>query len=137
MAGHLIKHGPLPDQILCSTAIRARQTLAPLQQVLTPLPPISLEKGLYLASEDALLERLRDLPTAVERVLLIGHNDGIGELATGLAGRGRRSALATLREKYPTGAMAALVAPIDRWSDLELGAAELLAFVRPRDLATS
>ena len=137
MAEHLIKHGPLPDQILCSTAIRARQTLAPLQQVLAPLPPISLEKGLYLASEGALLERLRDLPTAVERVLLIGHNDGIGELATGLAGRGRRSALATLREKYPTGAMAALAAPIDRWSDLELGTAELLAFVRPRDLSAS
>ena len=116
---------------------KSRQTLAPLQQVLAPLPPISLEKGLYLASEGALLERLRDLPTAVERVLLIGHNDGIGELATGLAGRGRRSALATLREKYPTGAMAALAAPIDRWSDLELGTAELLAFVRPRDLSTS
>jgi phosphohistidine phosphatase len=96
-----------------------------------------MEKGLYLASEDALLDRLRDLPAAVERVMLIGHNDGIGELAADLAGRGRRSALATLREKYPTGAMAALVAPIDRWSDLELGAAELLAFVRPRDLATS
>lgn len=136
MAEHLLKHGPLPDQILCSTAIRARQTLAPLQQLLTPQPPVSLERGLYLASEDALLARLRDLPAAVERVLLIGHNDGIGLFAAGLAGRGRASALAKLREKYPTGALAALAVPIDQWPDLELGAGELQAFVRPRDLAT-
>ena len=127
MAGHLIKHGPLPDQILCSTAIRARQTLAPLQQVLTPLPPISLEKGLYLASEDALLDRLRDLPAAVERVMLIGHNDGIWHLAEVLAGGGKAEALTALADKYPTGTLAVLQAPIDRWSDLAAGAAELRA----------
>jgi phosphohistidine phosphatase len=84
-----------------------------------------------------LLNRLRDLPPTVDRVLLVGHNDGIGELAAGLAGRGRRSALGMLREKYPTGALAALVAPIDRWPDLAFGAAELITFVRPRDLLTS
>ena len=58
MAEHLIKHGPLPDQILCSTAIRARQTLAPLQQVLAPLPPISLEKGLYQIGRASCRERV-------------------------------------------------------------------------------
>lgn len=137
MAEHLVKYGPLPDQILCSTAIRARQTLAPLEELLVPLPPISLEKGLYLASDDALLDRMRDLPATVESVLLVGHNDGIGEFAAALAGRGRASALAAIREKYPTGALAILAAPIERWPDLALGSAELLAFVRPRQLAGS
>lgn len=137
MAEHLVKCGPLPDQIVCSTAIRARQTLAPLEELLAPLPPISLEKGLYLASEDTLLDRVRRLPAKAERVLLVGHNDGIGEFAADLAGRGRASALAAIREKYPTGALAILAVPIERWSDLALGSGELLTFVRPRDLAVS
>lgn len=137
MAEYLVKQGPLPDQILCSTAIRARQTLAPLVELLASVPPISLEKGLYLASEDALMARARDLPPEVGSVLLVGHNDGLGEFAAGLAGRGKATALAAVREKYPTGALSVLAAPIERWSDLAFGAAELQAFVRPRDLVTS
>ena len=88
IAEYLVNQGPLPDQILCSTATRARQTLAPLVELMAAVPPISLEKGLYLASEDALLDRVRELPAEVSIVLLIGHNEGIGEFAVGLAGRG-------------------------------------------------
>lgn len=134
LAEHLVKQGPLPDQILCSTATRARQTLAPLVELLASVPPISLEKGLYLAPEAALMARLRDLPPEVGTVLLVGHNDGIGEFAAGLAGHGKATTLAALREKYPTGALSVLTAPVQRWPDLAFGAAELRAFVRPRDL---
>ena len=56
---HLAAQPLRPDLILCSTATRTRQTLAPLAAVWSPAPPISLERGLYLASEDALLGRLR------------------------------------------------------------------------------
>jgi phosphohistidine phosphatase len=72
-----------------------------------------------------------DVPT----VLLIGHNDGIGQLAAELADNGPSEALSALREKYPTGALAVLRVPDGPWSDLKVGAARLLAFVRPRDLA--
>jgi phosphohistidine phosphatase len=137
MAEYLVAQGPQPDLILCSTAVRARQTLAPLVDLLTPAPPISLEKGLYLASEDVLLARLRDLPPEVGTVLLIGHNDGIWQLAEVLAGHGKTNSLAALREKYPTGTLACLAAPTPRWPDLAVGSAELLAFVRPRDLMAS
>jgi phosphohistidine phosphatase len=135
MAVHLSKTGLRLDLILCSTAMRTRQTLAPLVKALdVPAPPISLEKDLYLASEDALLGRLRALPEDVETVLLIGHNDGIGQLADALAARGPEPALSQLREKYPTGTLATLRFANGRWSDLHPGACELLAFVRPRDL---
>ena len=49
----------------------------------------------------------------------------------------RPSALAALREKYPTGALAVLRVPDGPWSDLEVGSAKLLEFVRPRDLAVT
>ena len=138
MADHIARQGHRPDLILCSTAVRTRQTLAPLlKQLGGPAPPISLENGLYLASEDALLARLQAVASDLPTVLLIGHNDGIGRLAADLAGKGPSDALAALREKYPTGALAVLHVPDGPWSDLKQGSAKLLKFVRPRDLAVT
>ena len=137
LADHLAAKGPRPDVILCSTATRARQTLAPLVDLWSPAPPISLEKGLYLASEDVLLARLRKLSGDVGTVLMIGHNDGMWQLAEVLAGTGKADLLTAVQEKYPTGTLAVLRAPIEFWSDLAAGEAELLSFVRPRDLMGS
>ena len=134
MANHIRARMPLPDLVLCSTASRARQTLAPLAALWTPPPPISLEKGLYLASEEVLLARLRSVADPVRTVLLVGHNDGLWQLAELLAGSGKEDALSNLRAKYPTGTLAALRTPGGRWADLAAGSAELTAFVRPRDL---
>jgi phosphohistidine phosphatase len=135
MATHIVTKAPRPDLILCSTAMRTRQTLAALVTALaSPAPPISLEKQLYLASESELLERLQALPEDVATALLIGHNEGIGELAVGLAGQGPAEALQRLQEKYPTGALAILALGQGPWSALAPGSCELLAFVRPRDL---
>jgi phosphohistidine phosphatase len=138
LADYIAKKAPRPDLILCSTAVRTRQTLAPLvHHLATPAPPILLEKGLYLAPEATLLARLRKAPDEAGTVLLIGHNDGIWQLAEVLADKGRAALLQALREKFPTGALAILRAPIERWADLAAGSAELLDFVRPRDLVSS
>jgi phosphohistidine phosphatase len=135
MADHLSRKAPRPDLILCSTAVRARQTLAPLMHRLAaPAPPLALEKGLYLASEAALFARLQAIEDSVGTVLLIGHNDGIWQLAAALAQRGRAASLAALQEKFPTGALAVLRSPAEHWRQLAIETAELAAFVRPRDL---
>jgi phosphohistidine phosphatase len=138
MAEHLARAEPRPDLILCSTALRTRQTLAPLvKRFDSPAPPVALERGLYLASADALLARLQALPEEVGTVLLIGHNDGLWRLAEALAGSGPTDALAALRQKYPTGTLTHFRAPDWLWRDLAPAAAVLEAFVRPRDLAVS
>jgi phosphohistidine phosphatase len=135
MAEHFLVKAPVPDLILCSTAARTRQTLAPLiERFPPPAPPIALENGLYLASEDMLLNRLQDLPQTVSTVLLIGHNEGMWHLAEMLAGQGKATLLAALREKFPTGALATLEVELKSWSKLAAGAATLTAFARPRDL---
>jgi phosphohistidine phosphatase len=136
MAEHIVHNAPRPDLILCSTAVRTRQTLAPLvHRLAPPAPPIALEKGLYLASEPELLVRLRAVAEEVRTVLLIGHNEGIGELANALAGDGDPTLLDLLHEKYPTGTLATLQLGEAPWLDLAPGAAELVAFVRPRDIS--
>jgi len=135
MAAHIAAKAPRPDLILCSTAARTRQTLAPLVAALgSPTPPISLEKQLYLASEGELMDRLQALRQDVGTVLLVGHNEGIGELAITLAGQGPGEALQRLREKYPTGSLATLALHQGSWTALAPRTCELLAFVRPRDL---
>ena len=102
MADHIARHEPRPDLILCSTAMRTRQTLAPLIKLLdAPAPPIALEKGLYLASEDVLLAHLQAVGDDIATVLLIGHNDGIWHLAEGLAGSGPADALAAAAGEIP------------------------------------
>lgn len=138
VADYIVRTGPRPDLILCSTAMRTRQTLAPLvKRLKSPAPPISLERSLYLASEDALLAHLRSVSDDVSTVLLIGHNDGIWHLAAGLAGSGPPDALASLREKFPTGTLATLSLPARPWRELATGSARLMALVRPRDLAVT
>jgi phosphohistidine phosphatase len=135
MADHIVRNASRPDLILCSTASRTRQTLAPLlHRLASPAPPISLEKGLYLASEETLLERLRALPEHARTVLLIGHNEGIGELAITMATSGALADLGALHEKFPTGALAILRVADEPWRDLASGTGELVSFVRPRDL---
>lgn len=136
MAEHIVHNAPRPDLILCSTAVRTRQTLAPLvHRLATPAPPIALEKGLYLASEPELLVRLRAVAEDVHTVLLIGHNEGIGELANALAGDGEPAALAHLREKFPTGSLATLQLGEAPWQDLAPHTGELVSFMRPRDIS--
>jgi phosphohistidine phosphatase len=135
MANYLVAKAPRPDLILCSTATRTRQTLAALmERQPPPTPPVVFESGLYLASEDALLDRLRALPGTIGTVLMIGHNDGMGQLANALAAHGRAALLASLRNGFPTGALAVLTIEVERWTALQTGAATLSAFARPRDL---
>lgn len=117
----------LPEVVLCSTATRARETLAELGGVLGD-PEILFEDGLYPASAHDLLTRLRALDA--ESALLVGHNPALQELVVSLARPGalRDRAL----EKLPTGALATL--ELDGWLDLAPGRADLVELVTPRDL---
>ncbi len=135
IADHLAHHGPRPDLVLCSNAVRARQTLAPIIKRLGKTsPPVMLEDTLYLASESSLLARLQAVADDVATVLLVGHNDGIWRLAEMLAGHGPPARLAALEEKYPTGTLTTLRLPGGPWCDLAAGSGELVAFTLPRDL---
>lgn len=129
----LARRKELPDLILCSSARRTQETLERVQRRLDAQPAVEIERALYLASGDALLERLRELPEEVERVLLVGHNPGIGEFAKRLAREGPAELRERLGEKFPTGALAIIRLSAPRW----IGAAQggrLEAFVCPRDL---
>ncbi|WP_341535048.1 SixA phosphatase family protein [Acetobacter sacchari] len=79
--------GLIPDLVLCSPALRTRQTYAGLLPFgRNARPEIRIEPTLYLAAPDELLARLRAIRDSVHTILLVGHNPGLPALARYLNG---------------------------------------------------
>ena len=121
-----------PALVLCSPALRTRETLEAVEASLGKRCVVEVVPQLYAASEQELLERLQALPEHVSSVMLIGHNPGLQDLALVLASQG--ADLGQLGEKFPTGALATLVVHRESWAALSRGDAELVDFVVPRQL---
>lgn len=131
MAEHLRASVPNADLVLCSSALRTRETLERMSSAFGE-PEVVVEDELYGASDDELLERLHAVAEPTKTVALIGHNPGVGDLASALAGSG--DDLDRLRSKFPTGALAVLAFD-GPWTRLAPGGAVLTSFVTPKDLA--
>jgi phosphohistidine phosphatase len=130
MASYLATHEIRPDLVLCSSAVRARQTLERIEPALEGIR-VQVEDDLYEAAAGDLLERLRGLPEDVGSVMLIAHNPGLQDLALDLAAEG--DTLDRLREKFPTGALATLELT-GGWRDLGHGSARLAGLVLVKEL---
>jgi phosphohistidine phosphatase len=131
IAKHLRHNGIAPELVLCSPSRRTRQTLTRIAPGLGKNADVQIEPELYAASAAALLEVLHEVPDEVESVMLIGHNPGIQDLALSLAGAGPEST--RVRSKFPTAALATLELDVS-WRELAPGSAELVSFVKPREL---
>jgi phosphohistidine phosphatase len=130
--------GLVPDQVLCSTARRARETWQFVQEGLAATPPVTFDGRIYDAGAANLLAVIREAPAAAGTLLLIGHNPGIGDLAVLLAaptgaGPGGAGDRERMRAKFQTAAVAVLRFA-GTWHELARGQARLTAFVTPRDL---
>jgi phosphohistidine phosphatase len=135
MAAYLGGIGFKVDRVFCSTAVRARETLAALQPVIGSTPTAFRDR-LYLIDTGELLNVLKMLPDTAASVLLVGHNPTHHELAVHLIGQapGQTEAWENLKEKFSTGALCSISLDITRWGDLKPRSGILRAFVRPKDL---
>jgi phosphohistidine phosphatase len=133
IAEHLRRARIGPVLVLCSSARRTRETLERVMPALDPVE-VLIERELYRASSEDLLQRLREVPDEVESVMMVGHQPAIQELALHLAGEG--SELERVRAKFPTAALATLTFA-GKWSELGHRSAELIAYVKPKQLQGS
>lgn len=120
---------PPIDGVLCSTATRARQTLAN-----TGIDaPVRYADRLYDAAAGTMIAEINTVGDDVTTLLVVGHEPTISAVALGLAGSDGTDSSAAERicAKFPTSAIAALSVPC-AWSDLELGRAKLVDFEIPR-----
>lgn len=132
MAAWLGAQGWTPDLVLCSTALRTRETVAACIEALT-LRRLDFADDLYLAPASALHERLCAIPEPATRVHLVGHNPGLADLARGFAPEPAEHD-AGLHDKFPTGAVAWFRSRATRWADLAVAPIALLAFRTPAQL---
>lgn len=118
-----------PELALVSDAKRTQET-ATLVLAATR-PEIRIEPELYAASIETLLGTVRAMPDETRRVLVVGHNPGIGELARLLAGSGEPQAVIELHQSFQTAALAVLEFDAGRWSDVAAGSGTLTRFIAP------
>ena len=112
-----------PDLVLVSTSLRTRETFELLG--LGNIPRCLALDALYLASWAALLETLRECDGSDRRIMLIGHNPGLHDLALALAGRNP-----VLTQGFATCTLAAFDVAGD-WSDLGPARARLSEVLHP------
>jgi phosphohistidine phosphatase len=125
--------GYVPDAVVCSTALRARETweLAAgglLAAVPGASPAVRHEPRVYDASVLGLLMLVREFAPEWRTALVVGHNPGMAELTVGLTDPPPEPPAA-----FPTAAVAVLALP-GPWSDAGPGQARLLAFAVPADM---
>ena len=120
----------VPDQVLCSSAARCRETWSRISAALSGASEASFEDRLYLAEEAEMLDILHG--ASGDCLMILGHNPGIGAFARDL--RQDPPPLHDAFHKYPTGAVTVLDFNIDKWKDAELGGGRLNVYRTPGDL---
>ena len=121
------------DLVLASPARRVIETLEEVAAAYGALGP-RFDERLYLASTSTLLEIVRGTPNSVERLLLVGHNPGLEEIALRLSRRDEGGLRGEIEVKYPTGTVAEITLPVERWAEVKEGCGRIARFIRPRDL---
>jgi phosphohistidine phosphatase len=134
------RHPPFPDAVLVSTAVRARQTWEIARDAMMdavrerhPKPQVELLDELYGAGPTRLLRIIRMAEVAdPARLMLIGHNPGMHELALMLAGSGDAAAKKSIEDNLPTAGLAILDFAIDDWSEAAFRRGKLVRFTSPK-----
>jgi len=136
MGAFMAEHGLAPQLILCSPAVRARQTLDLVLPHLAGDPSVLYEDRLYLAAPSALLARLRKVDSNnIHHLMIVGHDPGMHGLAVALAGAGETGMLQALAAKFPTAGLAVIQFKARSWAKVGRGSGRLELFTTPKMLA--
>ncbi|MBF0163363.1 MAG: histidine phosphatase family protein [Magnetococcales bacterium] len=138
MGQWLSDHGLIPDSIVSSPALRAKQTILEVCKVLDIKKKAVLwDARIYGAGTEELLEVLAELPKQTEIAMIVGHNPGLEMLFEYLVNHDM--ALSGLEEGGEAGAIkTATIAHLEianDWSHLTPGCATLVNLISPRQLA--
>lgn len=114
-----------PELVLCSSALRTRQTLEALE---LDDVDVAYEPGLFGAEAEEILEHVREVDDDVPVVLVVGHNPGVHNLVIELTGGDRVP-------HFKPATLAVLDLDADRWSEAGPGSGSLVSLHVPDELA--
>jgi phosphohistidine phosphatase len=126
----LAEQGLNADLVLCSTAVRTRETWDYAASGGAKAADVWYDRRIYDADPRTLLEVIHEVPEQAGTVLLVGHAPGVPWLAHDLVAEevaGREG----LVEHFPTSGLAVLT-HTTRWSTLAPGDCRLADYAVPR-----
>lgn len=122
----LVKKGLVPDLIVSSTALRARETALAVAAACEWKHEVRLTRDLYMAEPDDILSVVAQVPDEAQRVLVVGHNPGMEDLV---------SDLSFMRNSMPTATIAMFELDVSSWSvPVDGKVAKLVDVWRPREI---
>jgi phosphohistidine phosphatase len=115
----------VPDLLLSSPAVRARETIETIIRVAKLPSELRYDQRIYEAGPLRLLEVVSQIEEERSTVLLVGHNPGMAEILELMTGR---------VEHMATGALAKIDLKTDKWSKALEEKGTLEWIVKPKEL---
>jgi phosphohistidine phosphatase len=126
--GWLREQGLVPDLVICSTAMRTRQTWDAARKGGAHAEFVEYRRSVYTGGAEQAIETIREDAGEMATVLVVGHNPAMAELTTMLTdGEGSREAHDALAEGFATSGLAVMRYQ-GEWEDLEAATCELSRF---------
>src|ERR1700748_1381411 len=129
-------HPPFPHCVLGSPAGRAPQTRAVAWAAMkksVPAPQVELLPELYGTDPAQMQQTIRDASVSdPKRLMVIGHNPGMHELALALTDGGDSAGRRALSANLPTSGLAIFDFAISDWADVAFRRGRLALFVSPK-----
>ena len=123
----LLKKEVKLDMILSSPAVRALETAKIMAHGLNlPDDHLRLEKSIYAAEADRLTDLFYDLPSFVNKLMIIGHNPGV----TNFINEYIRKKI----DPIPTSGIACITFDTDEWTEIAASNAKMKFVIFPKML---
>jgi len=106
---YLKKKKIVPDLVLCSTAVRARETTDIVMETAELSSQLRFDKRIYEAGPERLLEVVHQIEKNKKAVLLVGHNPGLEDFLEFLTGT---------EKTMPTATLAKIVLKVTNWANV-------------------
>ncbi|MQR98244.1 SixA phosphatase family protein [Gluconobacter aidae] len=122
---------PFPMRVLCSPAIRTRQTAQGVLAASDMAASLEIADSLYSATADDLYGLIHATPETVGTLMIVGHNPTIGDFACDLLGPALQSTrFSTLYRSYPLAGLTVLGVP-GQWLDVRPSTIQPITLLQP------
>ena len=126
IAKEIRKRDLQPNLILCSTAIRARQTAEILVEALDAPNKVIFSDELYMGEPQDFITALKEYTDDEDIVMIVAHNPGLEAYLQIVDGE---------IESLPTAGLGYLLLAVDDWQELSLDTmGDLIGFWKPKEL---
>jgi phosphohistidine phosphatase len=125
IGSYLKAKASVPELILSSPALRARETLELVIKAAKWITEVRYDQRIYAASATRLAEVVCQIESDRKVAMMVGHNPGLQELLFLLTGN---------NEQLPTGSVAKIAVKTTKWTNAADKPATLEWLVKPREL---